>query len=1111
MSDCKKTKTKIVQLTDIANLDFSELTPAQCQEIFQCIVDEGTPAQFDAFCAALGLTLTVSTGPDGVIANATSSEDLDLCAGETLHFYSPNNTIMFTVTDGSVIVGADVNMDELTCLAPVTGAREPHTAATQTLPEGTVVTVTNDTSGPVVYSSNVAGDIRTEGGGNYRLAFDRPVTILISPITDAALNNPRIWTYQSGTNIFPDRVVSNGLPIIYEAGSFDSMLSSGTNTIGGVLLQELIAVAGNPDTFAQSDWGLVTVPHTTEVSIRGRNSGAYNITIIELEQKPICELIASNTAAIDELEERLNEIAHTSITNIDLRPTANANEYTVEITWEDEDGNSVTTTDPTPLVIATPHPDAGYAQCGTIAGLNNGSAAAGATGPVSDVAFTFTPHADGDYRIDYSSESLAGGATPTSGMTITNTATGAVVYVTAPATGDADGARLSPARPENFVIVTLEGGVTYTVQRWAGGGTYAQGNVTSIAEVGLAEYLAKATPDVIATPSDWTNDTIPLNTNFTAESRVSYLYVQIPDSANEIDTSALNNGDEFEIRVHPQDNIGNVTLTVDTGIIQSQVEGGVNGANASIIANQGDIIRFRKINGGLAVTNRYPELNPVTGDHIDNTDPRNPVALTWIKEECYNESTGVFDFDGDPQSEETSDPTTGTGAVAPITAPIRITNTFDEPIRITEFRIRFGADGFTGTGGQVLGGVTFTADPATDISGQDGTIRFSNPAGLELAAGEVLPDTATTTSVLVGPFQGPVPVNLTAASGIFRAGNQPVMDVTFIIGIEQIAERTVRTYDDGSLFEVDTTTDTVTPLSSIPATWAVCPPECPALDWDNLERYFETSRADRPELGDVGSLIGSESFNIAGAGNFEERDLEFVGPGGLIIPCRLKITNLSGGTGSIQYGNSSWGTSGNNTDHELEFTFPYPVGLVYHPSSLGSGEQLIFYPENPVVEYVQGPGAPALPLPWPVAPATQGVWANNNNAASSVLVTQTQTVHRVRKQGTTAAGGGFGFGIIHGPSLGGTCVRLKNLERVVDDLPTVSQTAAFVYDKTTTAVETVTIPAGFTNPIVVANAPNGDVRISNVTATSFDIQVFDSASNPQASPTVQVQIQEATQ
>jgi len=47
----------------------------------------------------------------------------------------------------------------------------------------------------------------------------------------------------------------------------------------------------------------------------------------------------------------LTGIQHTTITNIDLQPTVNPNEFTVEIEWTDGDGNAQTTTDPTPVTF----------------------------------------------------------------------------------------------------------------------------------------------------------------------------------------------------------------------------------------------------------------------------------------------------------------------------------------------------------------------------------------------------------------------------------------------------------------------------------------------------------------------------------------------------------------------------------------------------------------------------------------------------------------------------------------------------------------------------------------------------------------------------------------
>ena len=56
--------------------------------------------------------------------------------------------------------------------------------------------------------------------------------------------------------------------------------------------------------------------------------------------------------AIEEVLTLLSGVAHTSITDIDLQATANPNEFTVVITWVDENGATQTTTDATPVTIS---------------------------------------------------------------------------------------------------------------------------------------------------------------------------------------------------------------------------------------------------------------------------------------------------------------------------------------------------------------------------------------------------------------------------------------------------------------------------------------------------------------------------------------------------------------------------------------------------------------------------------------------------------------------------------------------------------------------------------------------------------------------------------------
>ena len=80
---------------------------------------------------------------------------------------------------------------------------------------------------------------------------------------------------------------------------------------------------------------------------------------------------------------------------------------------------------------------------------------------------TYTPAVDGDYTVLYSGAVVSG----TGGISV-GTATGlSDLFVSEPATGDADGSRLTTTRQDNFTpAITLTGGVTYFITQWAGGG-----------------------------------------------------------------------------------------------------------------------------------------------------------------------------------------------------------------------------------------------------------------------------------------------------------------------------------------------------------------------------------------------------------------------------------------------------------------------------------------------------------------------------------------------------------------------------------------------------------------------------------------------------------------
>ena len=83
-----------------------------------------------------------------------------------------------------------------------------------------------------------------------------------------------------------------------------------------------------------------------------------------------------------EIAQRLTGVAHTTISSIDLAPTGNANEFTVSITWIDSDGNTQVTSDPTPIQVTAANVAVNYnlltaAECQTIFQciLDNGTVA----------------------------------------------------------------------------------------------------------------------------------------------------------------------------------------------------------------------------------------------------------------------------------------------------------------------------------------------------------------------------------------------------------------------------------------------------------------------------------------------------------------------------------------------------------------------------------------------------------------------------------------------------------------------------------------------------------------------------------------------------------------
>ena len=108
-------------------------------------------------------------------------------------------------------------------------------------------------------------------------------------------------------------------------------------------------------------------------------------------------------------------------------------------------------------------------QVGDVAAFKNviPEVSNGAGANTGNISTTFTPTVSGDCVFEYSGDVQQGNG----GMSVGTTALGTDLFVADPASGDADGSRLTLTRQENFTPpIPLTAGVTYHITQWAGGG-----------------------------------------------------------------------------------------------------------------------------------------------------------------------------------------------------------------------------------------------------------------------------------------------------------------------------------------------------------------------------------------------------------------------------------------------------------------------------------------------------------------------------------------------------------------------------------------------------------------------------------------------------------------
>ena len=196
-----------------------------------------------------------------------------------------------------------------------------------------------------------ANFLYTLRGENFSRFFERNAVTGKTEIAVTSSNTSSAITSGTGVNVTGSGTTSDPYVISVTSSSNDasaiSVNPNGNITSNNVqlALEELQADIDNKREY----------PATDETKLAGIEENAT----ADQSASEVPVLDTGNNYAANNVEDVLSEIAvnmtgiaHTSITGIDLKPTGNSNEYTIEISWLDGDGVPQTTTDPTPLTIA---------------------------------------------------------------------------------------------------------------------------------------------------------------------------------------------------------------------------------------------------------------------------------------------------------------------------------------------------------------------------------------------------------------------------------------------------------------------------------------------------------------------------------------------------------------------------------------------------------------------------------------------------------------------------------------------------------------------------------------------------------------------------------------
>lgn len=200
--------------------------------------------------------------------------------------------------------------------------------------------------GPYIVQNNTPnqGDVTVTDSSGDSFVIPAPI---VNQLTDAD-NDTYIELIEGGAGAGGDKMefVVDGQTV----GSVE-ILADGNEKweIRGIL--DPLIYAGTPQTTIQRD---VFTPVTGYMIYNSDNTCYEFYNGIEwVAMKGISDFTTLTAQQVSDLKTALGlPENHASITSIDLKSNGNPNEYIVEVVWVDSDGNSQTTTDPTPITIS---------------------------------------------------------------------------------------------------------------------------------------------------------------------------------------------------------------------------------------------------------------------------------------------------------------------------------------------------------------------------------------------------------------------------------------------------------------------------------------------------------------------------------------------------------------------------------------------------------------------------------------------------------------------------------------------------------------------------------------------------------------------------------------